>query len=370
MPADDFAGVLRFVDEDVRSVPSRVLWVGDPSLLPGGDGWDLAGGLAYTASTSAAVPGVADLWPGTADGASERLGEALGLALDHDTSRLGGVLAPLGVQYVVLPERLAPSDDRARAPETRAAVEELAGALAEQLDLERLRIERGIVVYRNLAFVPLRSVPPDAAVLDETSVEGMAAVDLSGSERVLSANVDARAAEGRVGDATTVVQSATSSERWRLMVDGRDVERRTAYGWADAFTVDEGGRATLAYATPAGVRWLAAGQAAAWLLALAVALRMRFGAGDEPARVRAAERRERDDTGADAVPVGTRRVGEGTREARDADDAAGGDDGADDAAGGDDELVPARAGGSDRSPAATPAPGAPDKLPVGPASRR
>jgi GT2 family glycosyltransferase len=360
MPADDFAGVLGFVDEDVRSVPSRVLWVGDPSLLPGGDGWDLGGSLAYTASTSAAVPGVADLWPGTAESASERLGEALDLALDRDTARLGRVLAPLGVQYVALPERLGPSDDRARAPAGGASVDELAGALAEQLDLERLRLERGIIVYRNLAYVPLRSVPPDPEVLDETSVAGMAAVDLLSSEPVLVAGVDPRAAEGRVGDGATVVQSATSSERWRLTVDGRDAERRTAYGWADAFTVDDGGRATLAYATPGGVRWLAAGQAAAWLLAIAVALRMRFGAGDDPAGAQAAEDRERDGAEAGAAPDGDRRVDDGT-----------GGTGGDDAKGGDVRpAVPARAADRGRAPAEVPAPGGLDKVPVGPASRR
>src|SRR5690606_36497809 len=72
MPREDVTGVLGPVDEDVAATPSRVLWVGQSELLPGRDGWPLGDHLAYTASTGAAVPGVADLWPTTAAGASER----------------------------------------------------------------------------------------------------------------------------------------------------------------------------------------------------------------------------------------------------------------------------------------------------------
>ena len=114
MPRDDFAGIVGFADDDVRATPARVLWVGDDELIPGGDGWRLGDDLAYTASTAQAVPGVADLWPATADGASERMADALTLALDHDTTRLGRVLAPMGVRYIAVPRRLAP--DRRHAP--------------------------------------------------------------------------------------------------------------------------------------------------------------------------------------------------------------------------------------------------------------
>jgi GT2 family glycosyltransferase len=281
MPRDDFAGLLGFVDEDVAEVPSRVLWVGDTELLPGGDGWDLDDRMSYTASTGAALPGVADLWPAVSNGASARLGEALALALAHDTTRLGGVLAPMGVQYVAVPQRLAPSDETARdAPDDRVA-DALIGVLAEQLDLEQVRVDRGVVLYRNTALAPLRSVVADPDVLDETSVAALGAVDLADSVPVLTGG-DARAARGTVPGDATVVQGATASDNWQLTVDGRTADRRSAYGWADAFTVDGGGAAALDYRTPAAARALVVGQAALWALALGVALRMRFGAGEPP----------------------------------------------------------------------------------------
>jgi hypothetical protein len=283
MPRDDFAGLLAFVDEDVTASPSRVLWVGDSELLPGGDGWVLDARVSYTASTGRAVPGVADLWPATSDGGSERLGEALELALARDTTRLGRVLAPLGVQYIAVPQRLAPSDTTPRPVAPAGPTGALVGVLAEQLDLEQVRVDRGIVLYRNTAFVPLRSIPPDDALLDETTVAGIGEVDLSASTPVLDgggAGGGDREVRGSVPDGATIVQASTASDNWRLEVGGRTVDHDTAYGWADAFRVERGGEASLRYATPGSVRGLVAVQLVLWAIALAVALRMRFGVGD------------------------------------------------------------------------------------------
>ncbi len=54
MPAGDPARALRSLDEAVAEVPSRILWLGDPDVLPLG-GWELDPGLAY-ATTSRGTP--------------------------------------------------------------------------------------------------------------------------------------------------------------------------------------------------------------------------------------------------------------------------------------------------------------------------
>jgi GT2 family glycosyltransferase len=155
MPRDDFAGLLGFVDDEVRAAPARVLWIGERELLPGGEGWRLDGELAYTASTGAAVPGVADLWPTTARGAAGSLVQVVEQARARDTSRLGQALAPLGVLYVAVPLRLAPSAEPAPAGAAGGTeADDLVGALAEQLDLQRVRVESTLVVYRNTAAEP------------------------------------------------------------------------------------------------------------------------------------------------------------------------------------------------------------------------
>src|SRR5690606_35333109 len=175
MPREDVTGVLGPVDEDVAATPSRVLWVGQSELLPGRDGWPLGDHLAYTASTGAAVPGVADLWPTTAAGASERLGDALDLARRRATSRLGRVLAPLGVQYVAVSRHRAPTDDLPADPAADRAADELVTALSEQLDLEQVGVDRGVVVFRNTVAAPLRH-------LAETGAAGERDVGAAGAD--------------------------------------------------------------------------------------------------------------------------------------------------------------------------------------------
>jgi hypothetical protein len=149
-PRDDYAGLLGALDRSTASASSRVLWVGEPELVPGGRAWVLDGGLTYT-SVPAAVPAAGDLWAATGDTAgAARLGRALDDALSGRTSRLGAQLAPLGVEYVAVPRRLAPSADGSLS----TAPSELLGVLAEQLDLARVPVDPGLIVYRNAAFDP------------------------------------------------------------------------------------------------------------------------------------------------------------------------------------------------------------------------
>jgi GT2 family glycosyltransferase len=269
MPRDDHAGLLRSVDEQVREHPSRVLWVGDDELIPGGSGWRLDDDLAFTAGTGHAVPDVADLWPATAGGASPRLGTALERAVDGETARLGRELAPYAVQFVAVPRGSAPSDTVPHDAAADAAAAGLLGALAEQLDLQQVRDDRGLTVYRNTAFLPLRTAagPGDVfptAVLDE--------------------DVTDRYAAGPLPDDARVVQASTASDHWRLDVAGEGARHDVADGWADAFTADAGGAATLGYRTPPAVRAVRVLQVLLWLAVVALALRMRFGAGDGPSR--------------------------------------------------------------------------------------
>ena len=141
-PTTSYAALLRFVDAEAAEGSSRVLWAGDPALVPGGEGWDLGDGLSYATSVGA-VPTVADRWPATGDERAAGLREALDAALAGRTTRLGERLAPFGVAYVAVPATLAPGDDTPPAPATAT----LTGALATQLDLERVRVDPDLVLY-------------------------------------------------------------------------------------------------------------------------------------------------------------------------------------------------------------------------------
>ena len=331
MPPGQFADVMGSVDAAVAAEPSRVVWVGDPSVLPGGQAWELGGGLSYTAR-DAGVPGVADLWPATGLGSSGRLGEALRLAVDRQTSRLGRVLAPMGVQYVAVPRALAPAtavertDEAADGPGSAAAapegaVDALIEVLDGQLDLEQVAVDDALALYRNIAFAPLRATGIDPAALKETSVEAMQRVDLSAaSPALVESGGDGRSARGQVTPGDTVVQASSASDSWVLEVDGRRAERTDAYGWADAFTVPEGSgpaEAVLAYRTPASRYALVAVQVAVWLAVLLVAVRIRFGADatPPPARPDEADASEAGDRGDDdPAPSGSPPDDEAARE--------------------------------------------------------
>jgi hypothetical protein len=94
------------------------------------------------------LPTLPARWPQRRGPAADRIDRALQLALTQQTARLGGQLARSGIDYVVVPQRRAPSPVTApEVPAPPGLIETLAG----QLDLERVDVDPAVVVYRNLA---------------------------------------------------------------------------------------------------------------------------------------------------------------------------------------------------------------------------
>jgi GT2 family glycosyltransferase len=288
MPRGDFASLLDTVDEDVADTPARVLWLGHPDVLPV-HGWPLGSGddrrdtrdVAY-ATTLQGQPTVQDLWPPPAGGPMERIADAIDLARAQETTRLGSLLAPMAVQYIAVPQQLAPS---AFTSEAHPPAGDLLGGLAEQLDLQRVPADSGFVLYRNLAFLPARGVvplpeDPEAAATDEVSgrdPSGLAQEPLppagatAGSSQVqpaLEESVAFAYDRGELPAGVAVIHSVVASDRWVLSVDGAPVERGTAFGWANQFAVTQPGTAELRYETPAERYVVLAIQGAAWIVAL------------------------------------------------------------------------------------------------------
>ena len=274
MPRGDYSQVLGFVDDDAAGLAPRLLWIGDPDVLPV-PGRPLAGaeagGAAYAISDG--LPEVHDLWPGRLDGATARVGRAVDLALGQQTTRLGRLLAPMAVQYVIVPQRLAPSpftsDEQPAAPA-------LVAALGGQLDLERVDIDSAVLIYRNTAFVAGRAVVDDPAVLEAAGPDDLRTLDLAdGSRPALRDANDNGVAAGPVDDDVTLYQSAAGSSHWVLEVDGERISPWRAFGWANAFRVDQGGEAVLRYETPPARRLVLALQVALWLAVLWLVVHLR-----------------------------------------------------------------------------------------------
>ncbi|HUY30704.1 MAG TPA: glycosyltransferase family 2 protein [Acidimicrobiales bacterium] len=128
----------------------RILWLGDPRALPL-VGWQVERGLAAGVS-NAGLPDARRLLPASDPGAASAILADVRAAQSGLTIRLGHLVAPDGIRYVVVPSAIAPvlpgvqSATRARAPQV------LLDALSAQSDLHELPSEGGIVVFENSAW--------------------------------------------------------------------------------------------------------------------------------------------------------------------------------------------------------------------------
>jgi GT2 family glycosyltransferase len=277
MPRGDHSRALAFLDAEGAEAPFRVLWVGDSDLLPLGswelpvpEGADLGidGRAAYATSVDG-TPEIEELWAGAPSEGTQHLGDVLGVAAEGGTSRLGSLLAPLGVRYVVVPRALAPVP----AEQATSNPEGLFDVLDAQLDLSPVTAS-GVAVYENDVWGPTRAqLPPSAEVPAGDDGDGqLPAVEGAPAALVVDGGVQRFVGDVRRG---TVYLGAEGGSSWRLDVDGVEAPRSDALGWASAFTVEGDGPAALAFQT-SPTRYLAvAGQVALWLALAVLLLRVR-----------------------------------------------------------------------------------------------
>ena len=277
---DSYAGITSA--ETRGEGAARILWLGDAELLPV-DGWRYDDATAY-AATELGEPTVLDRFAPARSGATPRLADAVRIAEERRTNRLGRLLAPMGVRYIVVTERLAPSTERRAAPITPS----LDRALRQQLDLAELPLREGVTVFENTAWIPQRSVLPDDADAgprdDFTQAVGE---DLTAARAALLRDVGTVGARGAVPATGRLLVSATRDEGWKLTVNGVPMGETSLYGWSSAFTVTAEGEGELSYDTPLARRLATVGQVAAWIVVLGIRRRAR---GNERRQALAAAR--------------------------------------------------------------------------------
>ncbi|MBW3667727.1 MAG: glycosyltransferase family 2 protein [Actinobacteria bacterium] len=276
-PRQDFDHLLSWMEEQREQGDFRVLWLGDPEAVPMA-GWRLRDGVAYGASHGGA-PTLADQWPAASSGAAGLLADAVELATAGETTKIGRLLAPTAVRYVVVPSKASPSRDRTRLlPPPPGLVD----ALDAQIDLRLVASDPSLRVYENAAWIPVRAALGEGAVAASRTegVDELLEADLGGSTPVLERRRSDTRFEGEVPAGSEVYLSSAASGRWDLRVDGRSAPRRTAFGWANAYSVADGGPATLRYRT-SPLRWAAiAIQVALWVYAVRALGRRRRDAGE------------------------------------------------------------------------------------------
>jgi GT2 family glycosyltransferase len=297
MPTRDYtASVDDLVRTDGRA-PFRVLWVGDPELLPAA-AWRYDDHVAYTA-TDRGAPTVLDRFPGPPPGRTDLLARAVRLAESGRTTRLGHLLAPMGVRYLIVPSRLSPSTSNTA---RRTAPDTLTDTLAQQLDLEEVPVSTGLLVYRNAAWVPSRAVLPPIEG-DRTSFVQAAADDLSSGRAAVADDRGAVDATGEVPVTGDLLAASSADDGWQLHIEGVPMSRAEGYGWANQFTATRTGRAELTYSTPLVRHLLAVGQVLLWVVVLAVRRRGRRAERDQVAGPGSGESRRQRRAAARAAAV-------------------------------------------------------------------
>ncbi|HUC37255.1 MAG TPA: glycosyltransferase family 2 protein [Acidimicrobiales bacterium] len=232
----------------------RVLWLGDPAVLPGG-AWQISPGLAFGLSENG-LPDATSVWQAPSPGPASAVGDAIELTESARTVQLGQLLAPYAVRYVVVVGALAPTELGTKATLTRAPPPGLITGLASQIDLRQVISEPGFEVWVDEGALPeraLRAAPAasSAAASAAGTVAPSATVAsgaLSGWQPVLSGSPGSTHFTGRVGRGTLYVALAPH-QAWQLIVPGGGAQSaEEAFGFGASFSSARDATVTVRFA--------------------------------------------------------------------------------------------------------------------------
>ncbi len=150
MPTESWADSLSWMESRASAGDFRVLWLGDPVLLPLDP--QRSGGVGY-GLTSNGVGDARVLIPIPERGGQRLLRDAVGTLRNHASNRIGARLGVLGIRFILVPESPGPGETP-----FIAAPDEIASTLADQLDLLRLETAEGLSLYEVLPWQPVRSL--------------------------------------------------------------------------------------------------------------------------------------------------------------------------------------------------------------------
>jgi GT2 family glycosyltransferase len=258
LPVNDFSQSVTWMSAKASSGAFRVLWLGDARALNQGS-WNAGDGIAYATSENGG-PDARWLWNAPAPGPTATLASAVNLARSGRTDRLGRMLAPAGVRYVVLLTSLAPEIDGEQTPQQYPVPADLAPALSRQLDLTPIVSGTGITVYGNAAWIPQRAEIGGVRSPVRPVLLGQAAVT----------SFTGPLATG------TVLSATAPAGSWNLTeATGVQATRSTSFGWAARFRVTQKGVGTLAFDGGLITPLSAIGSIIFWVVAIVVLVRTR-----------------------------------------------------------------------------------------------
>ena len=282
-PSSSWGTALSFTSDAQAQGQFRILWVGDPAVLPL-DPAPVTPGLSYTLTRDGPGDG-RELLRAPLVHARDPVADAIAAAVTGRTNRLGRVLAPLGVRYVVLTRRDGPGGIAGR------PLPALDAALRGQLDLARLGSDAGIELYQNQAWFPGRTVVPNrrgsipAAVADPA--RAAAGTSLAGLRPLGTAD----AGPG------TVLWFEAEDAGWHAQAGGHRLTHEPAFGVTNQFQLPVHARVSITHTGQGRVYELVGLEGVLWLLVLLwwSRGRRRSTRDEERAAARERARREREE---------------------------------------------------------------------------
>jgi hypothetical protein len=166
--------------------------------------------------------------------------DAIGLLANQQTARFGHLVAPMGVRYVALVRRAAPSGGA-----TRPFDPAISASLGEQLDLAIVQSEPDMLLYENKAWASTRALAPASTPIAATRDGATEASLRAELERAVPVQGAMRSSE--LPKAGTFLFGEAYDGRWKATVDGKDLPHRRAFGWSNAYTASGRGTADLRF---------------------------------------------------------------------------------------------------------------------------
>jgi hypothetical protein len=218
----------------------RTLYIGERDLLPVATN-SVNSEISYGVADDGAV-NFSSNWAPQETSMNLAAQRALTSLIADDTIRVGRLMSPLAIRFIVVPLGDSPS----------AAALNLVESLSNQLDLRRTYFARDLVIFEDVSWLPIISV-----LDEESSVASQQASDLNLTSQELKSQSALLIDENSVADKKvkakfaggTVHLAVPFDSNWRLMVDDAQLSPRVAFGSSTAFDAPIAGLLSLQYET-------------------------------------------------------------------------------------------------------------------------
>lgn len=195
----------------------RVLWLGDPSVLPL-PGWTVAPGIAAATSLNG-LPGGDELFGSPDADTTDVILNDVEEALHGQTVDLGQLLAPAGISSIVVLNSGAPELAGVQSSPLRPVPPTLLQALSQQTDLSLELQTSSVSVYSNANFGGL--------------------VSIEGGQKPTPSALSLTSSQSSVASGSTLNVAVAPAGAWTLLANGKATKRFTGHSWSPQYVVPE-----------------------------------------------------------------------------------------------------------------------------------